>query len=102
MSLRPRSWARSRRTPFRDNVTATNARMGLADRYIAARAVRPGAMLIEKVAPELLDGYARYYLRSANRSAGSSPTASLAQTFYLPPAIRDAISRQIDVVIGGI
>ena len=89
-------------TAVRDNVTPNDARMGLADRYIAAGAVRAGAMLIEKVAPELLDGYARYYLRSANRSVGSSPTASLAQVFYLPPAIRDAIGRQIDVVIGGI
>jgi hypothetical protein len=89
-------------TAVRDNVTPSDARLGLADRYIAAGAVRAGAMLIQKVAPELLDGYARYYLRSANRSVGSNPQTSLAQVFSLPEAVRSAIERQIEVVIGGI
>jgi hypothetical protein len=89
-------------TAVRDNVTPNDARMGLADRYIAAGAVRAGAILIQKVAPELLDGYARYYLRSANRSPGSNPVAQLAQVFSLPEAVRGAIERQIEVVIGGI
>ena len=89
-------------TAVRDNVTPNDARMGMADRYIAMGAVRAGAMLIQKVAPELLDGYARYYLTSANRSVGSNPAASLTQAFPLPDQIRDAISRQIDVVLGGI
>ena len=89
-------------TAVRDNVTPNDARMGLADRYIAIGAVRAGAMLLEKVAPELLDGYARYYLRSAGRTVGSNPVTSMTQTFALPAGIRDAISRQIDVVLGGI
>lgn len=89
-------------TAVRDNVTPNDSRMGLADRYIATGAVRAGAILIQQVAPELLDGYARYYLRSANRSVGSNPVASLAQAFPLPDQIRDAIARQIDVVLGGI
>ena len=89
-------------TAVRDNVTPNDARMGLADRYIAVGAVRAGAMLLQKVAPELLDGYARYYLRSAGRAVGTNPVASMTQAFALPTAIRDAISRQIDVVLGGI
>lgn len=89
-------------TAVRDNVTPTDERMGLADRYIATGAVRAGAIFLQKVAPELLDGYTRYYLRSANRSIGPNPSASLAQAFPLPVAIRDAIERQIDVVLGGI
>lgn len=89
-------------TAVRDNVTPNDARMGLADRYIAIGAVRAGAMLLQKVAPELVDGYARYYLRSAGRPVGSNPVTAMTQAFALPNAIRDAISRQIEVVLGGI
>jgi hypothetical protein len=59
-------------------------------------------MLLEKISPDLVDGYARYYLRSANKSIGTNATASLALAFPLPEQIRDAISRQIDVVLAGI
>ena len=89
-------------TAVRDNVTPNDSRMGLADRYIATGAVRAGAMLLQKVAPELSDGYARYYLRSAGRTVGTNPSVSLAGAFPLPNEIRDAISRQIDVVLSGI
>jgi hypothetical protein len=86
----------------KDNVTPTDQRMGLADRYIAAGNVRAGAILLQKVSPDLVDGYARYYLNSANKSIGTNATASLALAFPLPDKIRDAIARQIDVVLGGI
>lgn len=86
-------------TAVRDNVTPTDQRMGVADRYIANGAVRAGALLLQKIAPELVNGYTRYYL-SANRSAGTNST--LASVFSLPDGIRDAISRQLDVVLGGI
>jgi hypothetical protein len=89
-------------TAVKDNVTPTEQRMGVADRYIAAGSVRAGAMLLQKVSPDLVDGYARYYLNSANKSIGTNATASLALAFPLPDAIRDAISRQIGVVLGGI
>lgn len=89
-------------TAVRDNVTPNDARMGLADRYIAIGAVRAGAMLIQEVAPELADGYARYYLRSANRPIGSNPSTSLAQAFSLPEGIRGAIQSQIRIVLEGI
>ena len=89
-------------TAVRDNVTPNDARMGLADRYIAVGAVRAGAMLLQHVAPELLDGYARYYLRSAGGTIGSNPVVSMTQTFGLPNANRDAIARQIEIVLQGI
>jgi hypothetical protein len=54
-------------------------------------------MLLQKVAPELVDGYQKYYLRSANR-----PGSAFTTVFALPDAMRDAISRQIDIVLGGI
>jgi hypothetical protein len=84
-------------TAVRDNTTPSDARAGLTDQYIAAGAVRGGALLLQKVAPELVDGYTRYYLQSANR-----PTASLATVFRLPDSIIQAIQRQIDTVLGGI
>ena len=84
-------------TAVSDNVTPTETRAGLTDRYVAAGAVRGGALLLQKVAPELVPGYQAYYLASANRSRTSFETA-----FQLPVAIRDAIARQIDVVLGGI
>jgi hypothetical protein len=84
-------------TAVTDNVTPTQSREGLTDRYIAAGTVRAGAMLLQKVAPELYAGYQAYYLRSANRSGGT-----FTSVFALPDAIRDAISRQIDIVMGGI
>jgi len=85
-----------------DNTTPNDQRNGVADKYMSAAAVRGGAMLLQRVAPELLNGYARYYLTSAHRSVGSDVQASLAAAFPLPDAIRDAIGRQLDVVIGGI
>ena len=84
-------------TAVSDNVTPTQTREGLTDRYVAAGAVRGGAMLLQKIAPELVSGYTAYYLRSAGR-----PSSSFTSVFALPDAIRDAIARQIDVVLGGI
>jgi hypothetical protein len=89
-------------TAVNDNVTPTDKRLGVADRYVANGAVRAGALLLQKIAPELLNGYARYYLQSANRSVGSNPVTALATVFTLPEGIRDAIQRQLDVVLGGI
>ncbi|MEJ7760434.1 MAG: hypothetical protein WKF55_12690 [Gemmatimonadaceae bacterium] len=89
-------------TAVSDNVTQNDRQEGRADRYTSAAAVRAGLILLQKTSPELADGYARYYLRSANRSVGSNPANSLALAFPLPDIIRDAISRQIDVVLGGI
>jgi hypothetical protein len=86
----------------RDNITPTDQRMGVGDRYIAAGTVRAGLLLLQKIAPELANGYARYYLQSANRAPGANPVATLATVFSLPDAIRTAIARQLDVVLGGI
>ena len=60
------------------------------------------AELLQRVAPEILDGYMRYYLRSVNRPAGSNVQATFNSTFAIPDVIRDAIARQLDVVLGGI
>jgi hypothetical protein len=59
-------------------------------------------MLIQRVAPELADSYARYYLAAARVSFTGDAMGALARAFPLPDAIRDGIQRQIDVVLGGI
>ena len=85
-----------------DNTTPSEKRSGVFDRLSSASLVRGGLLLLSKSAPEYADGYARYYLRSANLPVGNDPQAALAAAFPLPEAIRDAIARQVDVVQGGI
>ena len=85
-----------------DNVTPAERRAGLADQVSSAAAVRGGLMLLERAAPELADGYARYYLASANVTAGTDARAALVAAFPLSELLRGAISKQIDIVFGGI
>jgi hypothetical protein len=85
-----------------DNITPEQRRSGLAERYQSSAAVRGGALLIQRTSPEILDGYMRYYLRSVNRPAGANVQATFTSTFALPDTIRDALIRQLDVVLGGI
>ena len=85
-----------------DNITPEQRRSGLAERYQSSAAVRGGALLIERTSPEILDGYMRYYLRSVNRQVGSNVRTTFVSTFALPDTIRDALVRQLDVVLGGI
>jgi hypothetical protein len=85
-----------------DHLTPAEQRAGLGEQYASAAAVRGGAMLLQRLAPELADGYARYYLRAANQPAGANVQSSLASAFPLTDAIRAAIASQLDVVLGGI
>jgi hypothetical protein len=81
-----------------DNTTPAQQREGVAGGYVAAAQVRGGALLLQRVAPELVDGYTRYYLRQA----GAPANASLASAFPLPAGFVEAITRQLEVVLGGI
>jgi len=86
-----------------DNTSPAEKRSGVSDRYASTALVRGGAMLIQRLAPQMADAYARYYLRAARVSFTSGdPMAALAKAFPLPDAIRDGIQRQLDVVLGGI
>ena len=86
-----------------DNLSPAQKRAGAGDRYASASLVRGGAMLLERAAPELAEGYARYYLSGARVPfSGGNARAALAAAFPLPDSIRDAIQRQIDIVLGGI
>lgn len=86
-----------------DNITPAEKRSGVADRYASPALVRGGALLLQRVAPDLADGYARYYLQEARvRFTSGDAMAALAAAFPLPDAIRDGIQRQIEAILGGI
>jgi hypothetical protein len=89
-------------TAVSDNITPEQRRGGLGERYQSAAAVRGGALLVQRTSPEILDGYMRYYLRSVNRAVGSNVQSTFTTTFAIPDTIRDALNRQLDVVLGGI
>ncbi len=89
-------------TAVKDNITPEQARTGVGERYQSSAAVRGGALLLQRTSPELVDGYMRYYLNSVNRAPGANLQATFIATFALPDTIRDALTRQLDVVLGGI
>ena len=89
-------------TAVNDNTTPNEQRAGLSARYVTVGTVRAGAMLLQKAANELLPGYTRYYLSQAGLSTSGDIDARLVASFPLPDAIRQAIERQLDVVLGGI
>lgn len=88
---------------IRDNTTPAEQRSGATAGYQGNGAVRGGALLLQRVAPELVSGYMRFYLRTAGIAApAGDPAAAFTATFPLPGAIVSALGRQIDVVLGGI
>jgi len=86
-----------------DNTTAAEQRSGVTVGYVGNGAVRGGALLLQRVAPELVPAYMRFYLATLGRPAPSGdPSAAFAAAFSLPAAILNAVNKQIDVVLGGI
>lgn len=87
-----------------DNITPAEQRQGLAARYSPIGTVRGGAILLRRVAPELVQGYMRYYLTAAGATptAAADLTGEFASTFALPQPILEAIQKQIEGVLGGI
>jgi hypothetical protein len=86
-----------------DNTTAAEQRSGATVGYAGNGAVRGGALLLQRIAPELLPAYMRYYLATLGQTASSGdPAAAFIAAFPLPKVILDAVSKQIDVVLGGI
>ena len=86
-----------------DNTTPAQQREGLGAQYAADGLVIGGALLLQRIAPELADGYARYYLRNSGRAVPSGDVqAALRSAFPLPENFRTAFLRQLDIVLGGI
>lgn len=95
-------------TVVADNSTPAEQRAGTADLLVSAGQVRAGAMLLERIAPELLEPYMRFYLQQSGALGGAATTpnaaldAAFTRRFVLPAAIRDALVRQLEIVLGGI
>ncbi len=88
---------------IRDNTTPAEQRSGVTSGYVGNGAVRGGALLLQHIAPELVPAYMRYYLATAGLAGiAGDPATTFANTFPLPQSVLDGISRQIDVVLGGI
>ncbi len=85
-----------------DNTTPADQRAGLTSRYEQAAAVRAGALLLERTIPGALPGYMRYYLAQAGRPAPTDARAAFVAVFAIPDPIRAALTRQLDVILGGI
>lgn len=88
---------------IQDNTTPAEQRAGATSGYTGIGAVRGGALLLQRLAPNLVPGYMRFYLQTAGAAApAGDPTAAFAAAFPLPQAILTSLGRQIDVVLGGI
>jgi hypothetical protein len=90
-----------------DNSTPAEGRAGVTDRLVSMGQVRAGALLLERIAPELVEPYMRYYLAHSNARvdatlAGPNLATAFTRRFELPSTIRDALVRQLDIVLGGI
>lgn len=91
-------------TAINDNTTPAEQRSGVTGRYLANGNVRAGAILIQRVSSaDVAQDYMRFYLRAAGLAAPTGdPSAAFAAAFAVPDAIIQAITRQLDVVLGGI
>lgn len=86
----------------RDHTTPADQQSGAAGRLSTLAAVRGGAMMLSRVAPELVDGYRRTYLRIARQLPGADVARQFEAVFPLPEGIRAALEHQIDLVLNGI
>jgi hypothetical protein len=86
-----------------DNVTPMDQRNGVVDKLLPIATVRAGAMLLQKIAPELVAGYEKYYLQHIGLTApAGDPNATFVNAFTIPDAPRDGIQRSIDLILAGI
>jgi hypothetical protein len=86
-----------------DNLTPAEAREGNAAKLTPIAAVRGGAILLQRIAPELVQGYMRFYLKQTGATVPSGdPAAAFTAAFVLPQAVADGLAKQIDLVLAGI
>jgi len=86
----------------RDQTSEADRRSGVADRYTTLAAVRGGALLLARVAPHLVSAYQRYYVRLSGARPTDPVETAFERTFAIPDSLRDAITRQLDMILGGI
>jgi hypothetical protein len=86
-----------------DNITPAQQRNGEASNYIAFSQVQAGLLLLQQIAPELAEPYARYYLGQGGKAVPFSNAAvTLRSAFPVPQSVIDGLTRQIELVLGGI
>ena len=85
-----------------DNTTPAEQRSGTTAKYEQSAAVRAGALLLERTIPGVVPGYMRYYLKQVGRTPPTEARAMFTSAFTIPDAVRVAIGRQLDVILGGI
>ena len=86
-----------------DNTTPAEQRSGATNAYVGNGAVRAGAILLQKVAPDLVAAYQRYYLGQMGRAAPTGdPRASFEAAFPLPAAVLSSITSSIESILAGI
>ena len=60
-------------------------------------------LVTDVVAPELVAGYQRYYLRSTGAAVpAGDPNAAFIAAYSLPEAVATGIAKQIDLILAGI
>jgi hypothetical protein len=86
-----------------DNSTPAEKRSGAMEGYVGNGAVRGGAMLLQRIAPELVPSYMAYYERTMGMTAPKGDLTNLFEAaFPLPDSILTALGKQIDILLGGI
>jgi hypothetical protein len=86
---------------IRDNTTPAEQRSGASGGYVGNGAVRGGALLLQRVAPELVQGYMRFYLQTLGVAVpAGDPSAQFATAFPIPAPVLTALGRSIESVLG--
>lgn len=85
-----------------DNLSPAQKRAGDGERLSSIALVRGGLMLLQRAAPQLAEGYARFYLRVAQASYSGNPLEALERAFPLNADLADSMRRQIGLAFGGI
>lgn len=85
-----------------DNLSPSQKRAGEGERLSAIALVRGGLMLLQRAAPEMAEGYARFYLRVAQVVYAGDPLEALERAFPLNAELSGTLRRQIDLAFGGI
>jgi hypothetical protein len=86
-----------------DHTSPADQRSGVVDRMLPIATVRAGAMLLQKIAPDLVTGYERYYLHAIGAATPSGdPDNAFVAAFSIPDAQRDGILKQIELILQGI
>jgi hypothetical protein len=85
-----------------DQISPAEQRAGLGAQHQSSGAVRAGALLLERAAPDFLEGYMRYYIGVTGQTVTGDLRAAFERVFPLPEAIARGLAREMDIIYGGI